>query len=599
MNTLPPLDLLRLSAAYAEGRLDPLRVVEAVLAAIARRGDDGVWISLLPAEALRARAADLARRGPAGLPLFGIPFAVKDNIDLAGCPTTAACPGFAFTPSRSASAVARLEAAGAIAIGKTNLDQFATGLVGVRTPYGVARNPFDPALLPGGSSSGSAVAVAAGLVSFALGTDTAGSGRVPAGFNNIVGLKPTRGIIGTSGVVPACRSLDCISIFALTAGDAAFILAQAAGADAGDPYSRVGPALAPPMPVPHFRFGVPKPAQREFFGDASYAAAFEQSLEDLAALGGTAVEIDLDPFLDTARLLYDGPWVAERWAAVGDFVAARPGDVHPVTRTIVEGGRDRSAADAFRGHYRLEAFRRATAPVWKSIDVMAVPTAGRHYTVAEVEADPIALNSNLGRYTNFVNLLDLCALAVPASLLENGRRPFGITLIAPAFHDHFLASLGDAWQRARGLPLGATGAALPLHAPPVARAQGIEIAVVGAHLSGEPLNHQLLDRGARLLRAGRTAPCYRLYALPGGPPDRPGLIRVEQGGASIEIEVWDVPAAELGGFIAGIPAPLSIGRVKLEDGGMPQGFLCESAGLEGARDITHFGGWRAYRRASS
>ncbi len=599
MTALPSLDLIRLAAAYADRSLDPLQVVDAVLAGIAARGDDGVWISLVPAERLRARAADLIRRGRGGMPLWGIPFAVKDNIDLAGSPTTAGCPAFAYTPQVSAGAVARLEAAGAIAIGKTNLDQFATGLVGVRTPYGTARNPFDPALLPGGSSSGSAVAVSAGLVSFALGTDTAGSGRVPAGFNNIVGLKPTKGLIGCSGVVPACRSLDCISIFALTAGDAAFVLAQAAGPDAGDPYSRPGPPLGPPAAVGKFRFGVPRPVQREFFGDSAYAAAFEQSLADLEAIGGTAVQIDLDPFLETARLLYDGPWVAERWAAVGDFIAAHPSDTHPITRTIVEGGRGRSAREAFEGQYRLEELRRQTAPVWREIDIMALPTSGRHYGVAEVEADAVTLNSNLGRYTNFVNLLDLCALAMPAAIVDGGRRPFGITFVAPAFRDHYLASLGNAWQRARALPLGATGAALPEHAPAPAKAEGIEIAVVGAHLSGEALNHQLLDRGARLLRTLTTTASYRLYALPGGPPERPGLTRVNDRGAAIEIEVWDVPAAQLGGFIAGIPAPLTIGRVQLADGSSPQGFLCESAGLEDARDITHFGGWRSYRRGSA
>ncbi|WP_119418215.1 allophanate hydrolase [Desertibaculum subflavum] len=598
---LPPLDLIRLSEAYKAGGLAPLRLVEAILADIAARGQDGVWISLVDADRLRARAADLARRGPDGLPLYGVPFAVKDNIDVAGCATTAACPGFAYRPDRSANVVARLEAAGAIAIGKTNLDQFATGLVGTRSPYGTARNPFDPARVPGGSSSGSAVAVAQGQVSFALGTDTAGSGRVPAGFNNIIGLKPSRGLIGCSGVVPACRSLDCVSIFALTAGDAGFVLHHAAGEDAADPYGRFGPALGPPMAVPRFRFGVPKPGQREFFGDSAYASAFDEALAGLAGMGGTPIEIDLAPFLEAAALLYDGPWVAERWAAVGSFVAERPDDVLAVTRGIISGGRERTAREAFEGQYRLEALRRRTAPVWREVDVLVVPTAARHFTLAEIAAEPVRRNGELGRYTNFVNLLDLCALAVPAALVDGGR-PFGITLIAPALHDHYLISLGNLWQRARALPLGATGRALPAHAPPQPKAQGIEIAVVGAHLAGEPLNHQLAGAGARLLREVATKPIYKLYALPGGPPERPGMVKVgakdqEAGGTAIAVEVWDMPADKLGPFIAGVPAPLSIGRIDLADGSTPLGFLCESVGLKDATDISSFGGWRAYRRA--
>ena len=597
-NALPPLDLIRLEEAYAAGDLTPLRLVEAILADIARRGADSVWISLVPEERLRARAADLARRGPEGLPLYGVPFAVKDNIDVAGCETTAACPGFAYKPERSANVVERLEAAGAIAIGKTNLDQFATGLVGTRSPYGTARNPFDAVRVPGGSSSGSAVAVAQGQVSFALGTDTAGSGRVPAGFNNIVGLKPSRGLIGCTGVVPACRSLDCVSIFALTAGDAGLVLHHAAGEDAADPYSRPGPPLGPPMAVPQFRFGVPKAEQREFFGDSAYAAAFDAALSELAAMGGTPVEVDLAPFLEAATLLYDGPWVAERWAAVGDFVAARPDDVLPVTRGIISAGSDRSAREAFDAQYKLEALRRATAPVWRTIDVLVVPTAGRHFTLADVAAEPVKRNSELGRYTNFVNLLDLCALAMPAALVEGGR-PFGITFIAPAFRDHYLVSLGNLWQRRRALPLGATGRALPAHALPQTKAQGIEIAVVGAHLAGEPLNHQLTGAGARLLREIATRPIYKLYALPGGPPSRPGLIKVGEGGSAIAVEVWDMPAEKLGPFIAGVPAPLSIGRVELADGSTPLGFLCESAGLNGATEISEFGGWRAYRKATA
>ena len=591
------MDIAALQDGYRRGTLTPSAVIDRVLARIAARGDDAVWIARPDAEALRAAARRLEADGPDGRPLWGIPFAIKDNIDLAGHPTTAACPEFAYHPTESAPAVARLMAAGAIPVGKTNLDQFATGLNGTRSPYGVPRCAIDPEYVSGGSSSGSAVAVAAGLASFALGTDTAGSGRVPAAFNDLIGLKPTRGALSTRGVVPACRSLDCISVFALTAADALGVFRAASGFDGDDPFSRTADAAAASA-APHrmagCRIGVPRAADLRFFGNDAGAAGFAAAVRLAERLGATLVEVDLAPFLETARLLYDGPWIAERYAAIHDFIERRPEALHPVTRQIIAAGARPSAADLFAGYYRLRELRRATAPVWQAIDVLLTPTAGRQYTVAEMLADPVTLNSALGYYTNFVNLLDLSAIAVPAGRQPDGLA-FGVTLTAPAWHDAALCALADELHRAGNETVGALGqqlAATPkLHLPP---AEGsVRVAVCGAHMAGLPLNRQLTERAARLLRACRTAPQYRLFALPGGPPARPGMVR-DAAGAAIAVEVWEMPVAAFGSFVAGIPAPLGIGTVALEDGEMVQGFLCEGYATRAARDITPLGGWRRY-----
>jgi allophanate hydrolase len=595
MSDVLPLDLTRLKAAYATGALSPSRLVEALLPRLAASDGDAVWIARVPAGSLRARAAAVeampeVERGP----LWGVPFATKDNIDVTGLPTTAACPAFAYMPKRSATAIDRLVAAGAILVGKTNLDQFATGLVGVRSPYGVARNPFDAAFIPGGSSSGSAVAVAAGLVSFALGTDTAGSGRVPAAFGNIVGLKPTKGMIPTKGVVPACRSLDCVSIFALTAADAASVLEVAGGFDPGDPFSRQG-GQRPGRGFTELKIGVLASAQREFFGDDAARAIHDGALERARALGARLVEVDLAPFLVAAELLYAGPWVAERTAAVGEFLAARPDAFWPTTRAVIETGRRFTAVDAFTAQYRLAELARAAAAVWDRVDVLLLPTAPTIYRVDELAAEPILLNSRLGTYTNFVNLLDLCALALPAGFRPDGL-PLGVTLLAPAWSDRMLAGLGQAWQRATGLPLGATGAALPDERDlPVAGPHEVELAVVGAHLSGGALNHELLRADARLLRTTRTANCYRLYALAGTQPLRPGMVRGPgEAGDGIEVEVWALPVPAFGALVARIPPPLAIGTVELADGSRVKGFLCEDHAIDAAGDITAHGGWRAY-----
>lgn len=587
-----------LHAAYAAG-LSPEAVVAETYGRIAAADDPGIFLALVPEAEVRAAARALGPFDPETKPLWGVPFAVKDNVDVAGLPTTAACPDFAFTPQASAPAVKRLLAAGALLIGKTNLDQFATGLVGVRTPYPVPRNAIDPAVVPGGSSSGSAVAVARGLVGFSLGTDTAGSGRVPAGLNNIVGLKPSLGSVSSRGVVPACRTLDTLSVFAGTVAEADAVYRVMAGYDAEDPYSRSLPL--PPRPgalPPGLRVGVPDAAGRIFGGDPQSETAFDASLADLrAVLGGEATAIDLAPFFAVAQLLYAGPWVAERYQAIRGFIEARPDSLHPTTRAIIGAASAHSAADAFAGLYRLAELRRATEAVWQGIDVLVVPTYPRPRRVAELDADPIGPNSELGTYTNFVNLLDLCALAVPGRPRADGF-PSGVTLIAPRGADGLIAELGARLHAAAGATLGASGVAVPAEATPRADRAGageIEIAVVGAHLSGLPLNGELTGRGARFLRAVATRPDYRLHALPGGPPARPGLIRVDPGaGGAIATEVWALPPAGFGSFVAGVPSPLAIGTLALADGTSPKGFLVEAAGLAGARDITAFGGWRRY-----
>jgi allophanate hydrolase len=597
-------DLGTLRDCYAGGRATPSQIADEVIRRIDARNDPPVWIHRLSREELLAHARRIEARGLASQPLYGVPFAIKDNIDLAGVPTTAGCPDFAFTPAESAFVVQRLLDAGAIPIGKVNLDQFATGLVGVRSPYGIPRNPFHPEMIPGGSSSGSAVAVATGVVSFALGTDTAGSGRVPAAFNNLVGLKPTRGWFSMRGVMPACRSLDCVSIFSGTVDEAAAIARVVGVYDAADSFARPAPAGAfawNPAAPGKFRFGVPRTEQLEWFGDPLSAPVFEAAVGKLESLGGERVEIDFAPFAAAARLLYEGPWVAERWAALRAFHAKNAGAIFPVTRQIIEGGATPLAVDAFEALYRLAELRRQTEATWAAIDTLLLPTAATIYTRAQVEADPITLNSRLGHYTNFANLLDLAALAVPTGFRADGL-PFGVTFFAPAWSDARLAALGGAFHRSLGLKLGATSHALPPPRPTEISAgptsDRLEIAVVGAHLAGQPLNRELTSRGGVLVRSVHTADCYRFYALAGTTPAKPGLVRVAPGeGGKIELEIWSLPRADWADFVAVIPPPLGIGNLMLAGGGSVKGFLCEGVALAGARDITAFGGWRAYRQS--
>lgn len=587
--------IAELRSAYESGALRPLDLVRAVAARRAEHADNPIWIYEVPLADLEARAAALAERGPDGLPLYGIPFAIKDNIDVAGLPTSAACPAYIYEVAATAPVVQCLLDAGAILVGKTNLDQFATGLVGVRSPYGACQNAFDPDYISGGSSSGSAVAVALGLASFALGTDTAGSGRVPAGLNNIVGLKPSCGLLSTRGVVPACRSLDCVSVFALTSDDAATVLDVAAAFDAQDPFARLADQMtARRAPGPRFVFGVPRPDQLEFFGNAAYAQQFDAAVARLETLGGSKVEIDFAPFRAVADLLYDGPWVAERYHAVRDFIATGADALLPVTRQIIEGALQFSAVDTFDAQYRLAELRRVCDAVWDTIDVLLVPTAGSTYTIAEVAADPVRLNTNLGRYTNFVNLLDLAAVAVPSAMTDEGL-PFGVTLIGCAGADRALLDLAARYHSRTGLRLGTTRQPVPEgHGGDGAAPAGtVRIAVCGAHMAGLPLNHQLTERGAVRIEAAKTAPVYRLYALNSAPPPRPGMVRSDDGRA-IGIEVWEMPARHFAGFVSAIAAPLGLGRIELTDGREVIGFLCEAYAVRGAVDITRFGDWRSY-----
>jgi allophanate hydrolase len=584
-----------LREGYRAGRFRPLDVIESAWARAEHAEAHNLWITRLTSAQVQTYLDRLNGRSIEELPLYGVPFVIKDNIDLAGVETTAACRAFAYMPERSATVVEKLIGAGAIPLGKTNLDQFATGLVGTRSPYGIGRNSFDRDYVSGGSSSGSAIAVALGIASFALGTDTAGSGRVPAAFNNIVGLKPSLGRLSSRGVVPACRSLDSVSIFALTAEDAAEVLSVAEGFDAEDAYSR----LTGNASLRGSRIGIPRPEQLEFFGDEGFARLFARSVARARDLGFSVESIDFEPFLQAARLLYEGPWTAERYAAVEALIESQPDALLPVTHRIIAGGRSFSAVAAFKAQYLLMELRRRSESAWDEIDVLMTPTAGTIFKVEEIQGDPITLNSRLGYYTNFVNLLDLAAVAVPAGFRADDL-PFGITLVGPRATDRALLALGARLHGAAVDRLGAMPWTLPAAppAPPLAPVPTISspdvlaLAVCGAHMDGLPLNRELLDRGGQLLRKTRTAACYRLFALPGG--RRPGLLRVSEGGAPIEVEVWAIRAADFGSFMRGIPAPLGIGTVELEDGERVPGFLCEAHAVERAEDITRCGSWRDY-----
>ncbi|MDB5531347.1 MAG: allophanate hydrolase [Devosia sp.] len=591
------LDLASLKALYAAGTVTPLDVIEAVIERRAPWPDKAVFITPTSDDDLRAAAKALMEKSPQpnSLPLWGIPFAVKDNIDVAGLPTTAACPAFEYRPQVDATVVARLRAAGALVIGKTNLDQFATGLNGTRSPYGAPRSVFDPAYVSGGSSSGSSVTVAAGFATFALGTDTAGSGRVPAAFQNLVGIKPTPGLLSNTGAVPACRSVDCITIFAGTVGDGVAIRKVAEGFDAADPFSR-RPNWAE-LPTSGLRIGVLEGAEREFFGNAEVEKLYDAAIENARSLGATIVPFDYTPFREAAALLYDGPWVAERLAAVEGFIATNAADFDPTVRSIIEGAKGKTAVEAFNGKYKLEELRRKTEATWAKADVLLLPTSPTTYTVEEMLADPVRKNSHFGRYTNFVNLLDCAAIAIPAGFDREDHLPAGVTLIAPAFTDDALAPLADAMHRLAARGMGRDKTATPPEASkvPAAASTLVPIVVVGAHLSGMPLNKELTGSGGRLIKSCRTAGDYRLYALPGTVPSKPGMIR-EPGlnGTGLEVEVWELPPAAFGQFVARIPAPLGVGKVTLDDGSSVSGFLCEPYALVGAQEVTQYGGWRAY-----
>ncbi|MBE1490579.1 allophanate hydrolase [Plantactinospora soyae] len=640
-----------LRSAYSAGELTTLDVADRVLTALGDRTGNPIWISTVPAAQLRARAAELYDRRDemAALPLYGVPFAVKDNIDLAGLPTTAGCPEFAYRPDRTAGVLTRLLDAGAMLVGKTNLDQFATGLTGTRSPYGTCESVFGGGLIAGGSSSGSAVAVATGLVSFTLGTDTAGSGRVPAACNGIVGMKPSRGLLSVAGVVPACRSLDCVSIFTHTPDDADTVFRVACGVDPDDPWARPLPAdRSVARPPGTLRLGLPRAEDLDFFGDLGQRDRFTVGQDRVAALVGETEPVGLRPLFEAGDLLYQGPWVAERLADLDDFLRRRPEAVLPVTRKVLEAGRRYDAAQVFRARHRLQELRAWADRLWRRIDVLVVPTVGTTFTIEEIDEDPIGRNTMLGRYTQFANLLDLAAVTVPNGFTEAGR-PASLTLVGPAFSDITLIQLAAALTvgptvsgpavaeptlssptpsgpsvpgpTLSGPSLsgpGLRGPSVPGPTPAARTAAGgsaatvagssdafgddwMLLAVVGRHLSGESRNAELIERDAILAGVGRTAPLYRLYRLPSEDGvGLPTLVRVGPAdGAAIEIELWRLPVGAIGGLLAGVPAPLSLGWLRLHDGREVLGFLGEAyAADDEVEDITATGGWRAYRQAT-
>ena len=584
MTTFTRLSPDTIAKAVNSGAATALAVMENILARLSAYDahQPQLWISRAEPDALRAAARAIDARVAAGeqLPLAGVPYATKDNIDAAGFETTAACPAFAYRPQRSATVIERLEAAGAICVGKTNLDQFATGLVGTRSPYGIPRNAYHRDYVSGGSSSGSAVAVAAGLVAFALGTDTAGSGRVPAAFNHLIGLKPTKGRWSTRGLVPACRTLDCITVFADDLAGAALVDSVLAGFDAEDPWSRPPGKVA----IAGRRIGVPRRDQRQFFGDVEAEYLYDRALAALAR-ECELVEIDIEPLREAARLLYEGPWVAERTAAIAPLLESNPLAIDPVVREVIAPGSAMMATDLWSGIYRLAELQRWTGVLWGEVDALAFPTTGTTYRVAELLEAPVALNSNLGLYTNFVNLLDMAAIAVPAGARSNNTG-FGVTLIGPAHSDKDLIALAGAFLTLAALP--------PL--PPLDlgdHMDTVKLAVVGAHLEGMPLHWQLTSRGATFVGSFTTASNYRLYAMADSVPPKPALVHSEEG-AAIALEVYELDMASFGSFTAEVPPPLAIGTVTLADGSSVKGFVAEPRALTGAEDITHLGGWRAY-----
>ncbi|HAV2124933.1 TPA: allophanate hydrolase [Enterobacter cloacae] len=594
MKHLFDLRLDVLAQAYRSGQLRPRAVILALRErALALNPEFNAFIYLLTPDELEPYLAALDGVDPASLPLYGVPFAIKDNIDLAGIETTAACPAFAYRAEQDATIVSQLIALGAVPLGKTNLDQFATGLNGTRSPFGACRNSVHPEYPSGGSSAGSSLAVALGLASFALGTDTAGSGRVPASLNNLVGLKATKGLISTAGVVPACRTLDCVTFFNSTAAEASQLLALTATKDAHDDYSRANPswngAQAFGVPAAGFRFGVPDTL--EFLGCAESEALYHTAKERLIALGGVPVTIDFSPFLAAAKLLYDGPWVAERYHVAGALIEQQPDAVLPVIRNVLQKAPAMSAVAAFEAQYQLQAYKSECDAILVGLECVLTPTYPRPVSLAELAEEPVKRNSELGLYTNFMNLLDYAAVAVPAGFMANGL-PSGITLFGRAFTDQYLLSLADALQRHQMLTLPG-GREMQGDAPAsTATDDRLHLVVCGAHLDGLALNHQLRQRGATYVEATTSAPHYRLFALADG--KRPGMVRATEQGSAIAVEVWALPHSEVGSFLAGIPAPLGLGKVELQDGRWLTGFICEEAGLEGAQEITRFGGWRAW-----
>ncbi len=594
------LTISGLRTHYLNRDFTPEQLITSLRHKAASVEDNPIWIHLLNQQEITVFLDALIEKDIEQCPLYGVPFAIKDNIDLAGIPTTAACPAFKYRATDSASVVRHLLNAGAIPLGKTNMDQFATGLVGTRSPepWGPCKNAFNSALISGGSSSGSAVALALGMVSFSLGTDTAGSGRVPASLNNLVGLKPTRGVLSTQGVVPACKSLDCVSIFALNTDDANTVFDCCAREDSQDPYSRKNPFNNGPRyyktKTDGLTIGVPEKSQLTFFNCDEAEVMFEQLLERLQGSNYQLKTVDTSPFLQAAKLLYQGPWVTERWLATQGIVEHKADQMLPVIREIISPGNSPLASDLFSAQYALQALKKHADDILQDIDALLMPTNPRYYSISEVEQDPIQLNANMGYYTNFMNLLDYSAIAIPAGFYQAGPG-FGITLFQQAFSDKKLLSIASGIQNLLQLPLAATLKEFKATGAQATQpaADTVEVVVCGAHLEGLPLNWQLTERGAQLVEKTRTSQNYRFFALAGGPPLRPGLLR-EENGETIDVEVWRMPSSNFGSFVSEIPPPLGIGKVELEDKRWLSGFICDSWGLEGALDITGFGSWRNY-----
>ena len=596
------ITIKELLSRYQSGSLSPQEYINGLLESIRpgfQEGKDPAWISVATAENIEKQLSNLSalasQKTIANLPLYGVPFAIKDNIDAAGWETTVACPDFAFEPEKNATVVEKLLNAGAILIGKTNLDQFATGLVGTRSPYGAVPNTFDPSYVSGGSSSGSASVVARGLACFSLGTDTAGSGRIPAAFNNLVGTKPTPGLFSTEGVFPACKSIDCVSIMTLTAADADIVL----NVMKSNALDRASEAQFHPTPrsISHFvkpiRIGVPINCQ--FLDDGQYQKSFSKAVENAKGLNVELVSIDIDPFVKAGKLLYDGPWVSERFAVTEAFLKSNPDSFDPSVKQIIESGAPYSAAQGFRAIYQLKELEIEAKKAWATCDVIMVPSAPNHPTLEDLKNHPILKNSELGMYTNYVNLMRLCAVAVPAGFTDKGM-PFGVTLLAQEGSDSALLKLASQWQILFGLSLGKSNdkASLAELTIKTNNENSMEIAVVGAHLQGMPLHSQLTDRNARLVKACKSAKTYRLFALPNTSPPKPGLVKSSSNGAAIDLEVYEMPIGEVGSFLGLIPAPLGLGNIELEDGSWVKGFICEPYAIEGAKDISDLGGWKPY-----
>lgn len=589
------LNISAVKTAYKNNEITPKELIHKLRNQAVTQKDYNAWITLLEPAQLDGYLSYLEGKSIDDLPLYGVPFAIKDNIDLAGVPTTAACPDFAYTPTKNAFVVEQLIKAGAIPLGKTNLDQFATGLVGMRSPYGEGKNAFNKDYVSGGSSAGSAISTALSQVSFALGTDTAGSGRIPAAFNNLIGHKPTKGLFSNTGLVPACLSLDCITVFAVNTQDAALVTSVAAQYDSEDSYARENlhgnliRYFEPKLPN-QFTFGVP--TELEFHGNKETEAMFNATIDRLEKMGGTKVNIDFEPFVKAAKLLYEGPWVAERWIATKDV---KRESMLPVIQTIISGAEGRTAADAFSAQYQLQAYKKICDAQVNAVDFILTPTCPTQFTREELRQEPIKYNSILGTYTNFMNLLDYTATNIPVGCTAN-KVSWGVTLFSHPFTDMKLLSYGGALHEALNLSQGATdfplqkftGSSLP------APEKNINVVVCGAHLEGFPLNWQLTERGASLVSKTESSANYQLYALPDG--KRPAMLRDEDNGTAIAVEVWSMPMENFGSFVAGIPAPLGIGKVEMADGNWYCGFMSEGNVVADAKNISEFGGWKAYRQ---